>query len=93
VAEAAEALRRLLADGRIILSPNSQRGVVKGRVQLKELGDHVLQLAGWQRNTRLGNERLSGRGAGVSTLLMSIPRLKKSMIFGPCHVCLTTPRG
>jgi hypothetical protein len=65
VAEASEAVRRLLADGSITLAPNADRTGVVGPVHFRELGDHVLQLAGWQRNRRDINDKLSGSGGRI----------------------------
>jgi site-specific DNA recombinase len=49
VTEAAEAVRSLLVDGRITLSPNATRDGVMGTVQFKELGDYVLHMNGIAR--------------------------------------------
>jgi hypothetical protein len=68
VAEASEAVRRLLADGRIVLAPSADHTAVVGPVHFKELGDHVLELAGWQRNRRDINDKLSGSGGPLRAL-------------------------
>jgi hypothetical protein len=65
VADASEALRRLLVDGRITLAPNADRTAVVGPVHFLELGDHVLQLAGWQQNCSEIKEKLIGSGGRI----------------------------
>jgi hypothetical protein len=63
---AREATRRLLADGRITLSPTPDRTAVTGPVQLVGLGEHMLELAGWQRKPRgLGAWKPSGSGGRI----------------------------
>ena len=49
VAEASEALRSLLVDGRLVLAPNAAHDGVEGTAHFKELGDHVLEMAGCVR--------------------------------------------
>ena len=49
VHDAREATRRLMVDGRIVLAPTPDHTAVTGPVRLVGLGDHVLELAGWQR--------------------------------------------
>ena len=44
--------RRQLDEGRITLAPNANHTGVAGPVQLRELRNHVLELAGWQREIR-----------------------------------------
>jgi len=44
-----ESMRRLLEDGRITLAPNPSHTALAGPVYSKELGEHVLELAGLQR--------------------------------------------
>jgi hypothetical protein len=52
VEDARESTRRRLVDGRITLAPSPERTAVAGPVQLKELGEHTLELAGWQRRCK-----------------------------------------
>jgi site-specific DNA recombinase len=52
VAEAGEALRTMLIDGRITLVPNAEHTAVIGPVHFKGLGDYVLEMAGCQRRVR-----------------------------------------
>jgi hypothetical protein len=47
-----EAMRRMLEEGRITLAPNPSFTAVAGPVYLKELGEHVLELAGLQRRCK-----------------------------------------
>jgi len=47
-----ELMRRMLEDGRITLVPNPSHTAVAGPVYLKELGEHVLELAGLQRHCK-----------------------------------------
>ena len=49
VEQVREATRKLLVDGRIVLAPSVDRTQMTGSVHFKELGEHVLELAGWQR--------------------------------------------
>ncbi|HEV2269993.1 MAG TPA: hypothetical protein VGR92_11075 [Steroidobacteraceae bacterium] len=69
VQDARDAMRRLLADGCIRLGPNAGATAVTGPVHLRQLGDHVLELAGMAR--RLGArggaiaEKLSGSGGRI----------------------------
>ncbi len=49
VEEAREATRKLPVDGRMVLAASVDRTQVTGPVHFKELGEHVLELAGWQR--------------------------------------------
>ncbi len=62
---AREETRRLLVGGRITLAPNTAHTAVTGPVQLVGLGEHVLQLAGWQRQRRAGSCKLSGSGGRI----------------------------
>jgi hypothetical protein len=52
VHDAREATRRLLVGGHIVLAPNPAHTAVAGPVHLVGLGNHLLQLSGWQRQTR-----------------------------------------
>ena len=52
VEDSRESMRRLLEDGRITLAPNPSHTAVAGPVYLKELGEHVLELAGLQRRCK-----------------------------------------
>jgi hypothetical protein len=52
VEDGREAMRRMLEDGRITLAPNPSHTAVAGPVYLKELGEHVLELAGLQRRCK-----------------------------------------
>jgi hypothetical protein len=52
VEDGRESMRRLLEDGRITLARNSSHTSVAGPVYLKELGEHVLELAGLQRRCK-----------------------------------------
>lgn len=63
VHDAREATRRLLVGGRITLAPTAAHDAVTGPVHLVGLGEHVLELAGWQRKTRL-NHVVSPNGSG-----------------------------
>lgn len=53
--EANSAIRRLLDGGEIVLSPNSDRTGVTGDVRFVDLGDHILELAGWKRQPKVFN--------------------------------------
>jgi len=53
VEAAGEAVRRLLVDGRITLVPNAEYTGVVGPAHFKELGDHLLELAGARRRCNL----------------------------------------
>ena len=61
VHDAREALRRLLVDGQIVLRPNGDGTAVTGPVHLKGLGEHLLEVTGFQRHTR----KLSGSGGRI----------------------------
>ncbi len=52
VHDARELARGLLADGQIVLAPTPDHTAVTGPVRLVGLGEHVLELAGWQRRQR-----------------------------------------
>jgi hypothetical protein len=53
-------VRKLLVDGKIVLTPNEARTAIAGRVLFKSLGDHVLEKAGLRR--KMGSRpRLGGR--------------------------------
>ncbi len=66
VHDAREATRRLLVGGRITLGPTPARTAVTGPVHLVGLGDHMLELAGWQRQTRaLNGCKPSGSGGRI----------------------------
>lgn len=63
---AREATRRLLVGGRITLGPNPAHTAVTGPVHLVGLGDHVLELAGWQRKNRAFTDcKPSGSGGRI----------------------------
>jgi hypothetical protein len=49
VHDARELTRRLLVDVQMALAPTNDHKGVAGPVRLVNLGDHELQLAGWQR--------------------------------------------
>jgi hypothetical protein len=75
VHDAREATRRLLAEGRITLSPKPDRTAVTDPVQLVGLGEHMLGLAGWQRkSTDLAACKASGSGGRLWTYLLRLPR-------------------
>jgi site-specific DNA recombinase len=59
VSAAREMVRKLLVDGKIVLTPNEARTAIAGRVLFKSLGDHVLELAGLRR--KVGSRPRSGR--------------------------------
>lgn len=69
VHDAREATRRLLADGCIRLAPNATGTAVTGPVHLRQLGEHVLEMAGMARRLGakggLGAEKLSGSGGRI----------------------------
>jgi DNA invertase Pin-like site-specific DNA recombinase len=66
VHDAREATRRLLVGGRITLRPTPAHTAVTGPVHLVGLGEHVLELAGWQRQTRaLNGCKPSGSGGRI----------------------------
>ncbi len=66
VHDARETTRRLLVGGRITLGPNPSRTAVTGPVHLVGLGDHMLELAGWQRQSRaLTGCKPSGSGGRI----------------------------
>jgi site-specific DNA recombinase len=65
VDDARSITRRLLEDGRITLAPDANRSVVSGPMRLKELGQHVLELAGFQRGLRLTEQSVSPVVAGA----------------------------
>jgi len=77
VSAAREFVRRLLVDGKIVLTPNEARTVISGRVNFKSLGDHVLELAGLRR--KVGSKPRGARSKGTSQVcfraheLQSIP--------------------
>jgi hypothetical protein len=63
---AREATRRLLVGGRITLGPTPAHNAVTGPVHLVGLGNHMLELAGWQRQTRaLHGCKASGSGGPI----------------------------
>ena len=66
IAAAAEATRRLLEDGKIVLVPNADHSGVIGPIHLKGLGDHVLEAVGWRRKRNEIKEKLSGSGGRIS---------------------------
>jgi hypothetical protein len=59
VSAAREMVRRLLVDGKIVLTPNEAHTAIAGRVHFRSLGDHVLELAGLRR--KMGSRPRSGR--------------------------------
>jgi len=61
VHDARETTRRLLVDGQIALAPTKDHKGVTGPVRLVNLGDHVLQLAGWQRTKAVSQIGSGGR--------------------------------
>jgi hypothetical protein len=61
VHDARELMRRLLVDGQITLAPTKDHKAVTGPVRLVGLGDHVLQLAGWQRTRAVSWSGSGGR--------------------------------
>jgi site-specific DNA recombinase len=66
VHDARELTRGLLADGRMVLAPTPDRTAVTGPVRLVALGDHMLELAGWQRRAGgLPSRKLSGSGGRI----------------------------
>jgi site-specific DNA recombinase len=66
VHDAREATRRLLREGQIVLAPNADHTAVTGPVQLVDLGEHLLELAGWQRRQRgLSERKPSGSGGRI----------------------------
>ena len=67
VEDGREAVRGLLEDGRITLVPNASRTGVLGPVHLQELGNHVLELAGWQRQKRCKPSGSGGLSWGLHT--------------------------
>lgn len=52
VSAAREAVRRLLADGSIVLAPNAAHTSLVGAVRFVDLGDHILGLAGAKRRVK-----------------------------------------
>jgi hypothetical protein len=66
VHDARETARRLLVDGQIVLAPTRDHSAVTGPVRLVGLGEHVLELAGWQRRHRaLADCKPSGSGGMI----------------------------
>ncbi len=67
VAEGSEAIRSLLVDGRMTLGPNAAHDRVVGTLQLRDLGDLLLDMAGCAR--RVGAlplaKKLSGSGGRI----------------------------
>jgi site-specific DNA recombinase len=83
VEDARESTRRLLRDGRITLSPNATHTGVTGPVDLKSLGEHVLELAGLQRRVQLAARKLSGSGGLLptnSTAVVHFPNIDRRKI-------------
>jgi len=76
VAQAREALRTLIVNAEIRLQPNDDHTAAVGELHLVDLGEHVMQFAGLQRKPDMHGRLVAG--AGVSTLLMSISRLKRA---------------
>lgn len=64
VEDAREAMRCLLVDGRITVTPNETHTAVTGPVHFKSLGDHMLELAGVARQVRTPR-KLSGSGGRI----------------------------
>jgi len=52
VSAAREAIRKLLPDGTIVLSPNAAHTSLVGAVRFVDLGDHILGLAGVKRRVK-----------------------------------------
>jgi hypothetical protein len=52
-------------DGKIVLVPNAERSGVVRPIHFKSPGDHVLELAGWQRKPIEINNKLSGSGGRI----------------------------
>jgi hypothetical protein len=75
-----EATRRVLTEGRITLSPTPDHTAVTGPVQLVGLGEHMLELAGWQRKLRgLAACKPSGSGGVIANGgLPAIPLRRKA---------------
>jgi site-specific DNA recombinase len=81
VSAAREALRQLLVDGSLVLTPNARHTALVGAVRFADLGEHILGLAGVKRRVKHLDSTQTHTshvtvvaGAGFSTLLMSISR-------------------
>ena len=61
VHDARETTRRLLVDGQIALAATNDHKPVTGPVRLVGLGNHLLQLAGWQRTKAVSQIGSGGR--------------------------------
>ena len=52
IADARQAVRKLLVDGTIVLGPSEDGTAVCGTVHFKDWGEYVLEIAGWTRQRR-----------------------------------------
>ena len=92
VSAAREMVRKLLVDGKIVLTPNEARTAIAGRVHFKSLGDHVLELAGLRRKvgtrppkkagepTRHGTVVAGGRFELYSAYPIRVPAVSASVV-------------
>jgi DNA invertase Pin-like site-specific DNA recombinase len=82
VGAAREALRQLLADGTVVLTPNATHTALVGAVRFTDLGDHILGLAGFKRRCKAVEE-----AKGLLSMSQVVAGARYRHYLPPFHAC------